>query len=156
MKKIDWTKWSAIAEILGAIAIVLTLIYLSVQTSQNTEALLSSSRQAALDADLGLLYELLDRPNLVYPGGRIAVPGSEFTEEELTQLVILGVANMRIRESLWFQYVAGAIDRRAWESYRDVLITSISDDAEMQVIWDRYSGSVDPEFRQEIESQLTE
>jgi type II secretory pathway pseudopilin PulG len=32
MNKVDWTKWSAIAEILSAIAIVVTLAYLAVQT----------------------------------------------------------------------------------------------------------------------------
>ena len=34
MKQIDWTKWSSIAEILSAIAIVVTLIYLADQTNQ--------------------------------------------------------------------------------------------------------------------------
>ena len=34
MKKIDWTKWSAIAEILSAIAIVVTLLYLADQTNE--------------------------------------------------------------------------------------------------------------------------
>jgi hypothetical protein len=35
MKKIDWTKWSAVAEILSAIAIVSTLAYLALQTEQS-------------------------------------------------------------------------------------------------------------------------
>ena len=39
MKQFDWTKSSAIAEILSAIAIVLTLAYLAIQTKQNTQAL---------------------------------------------------------------------------------------------------------------------
>lgn len=34
MKSVDWTKWSAVAEILSAIAIVLTLLYLADQTRQ--------------------------------------------------------------------------------------------------------------------------
>ena len=34
MKDVDWTKWSAIAEIFSAIAIVVTLLYLAVQTNQ--------------------------------------------------------------------------------------------------------------------------
>ena len=34
MKNVDWTKWSAVAEILSAIAIVLTLLYLADQTRQ--------------------------------------------------------------------------------------------------------------------------
>lgn len=34
MKTIDWTKWSAIAEILSAVAIVITLLYLANQTNE--------------------------------------------------------------------------------------------------------------------------
>ena len=34
MSKVDWTKWSAIAEILSALAIVVTLLYLADQTKQ--------------------------------------------------------------------------------------------------------------------------
>jgi hypothetical protein len=37
MSKVDWTKWSAIAEILSAIAIVFTLVYLAVQTQYLAE-----------------------------------------------------------------------------------------------------------------------
>ena len=37
MTKIDWTKWSAIAEVCGAVAIVATLIYLAVQTQYLAE-----------------------------------------------------------------------------------------------------------------------
>jgi len=40
VSKIDWTKWSAIAEVFSALAIVVTLVYLSVQTrylAQQTE-----------------------------------------------------------------------------------------------------------------------
>jgi len=38
MRNVDWSKYSAISQIVGSIAIVLTLIYLSIQTQQNTAA----------------------------------------------------------------------------------------------------------------------
>lgn len=37
MKDVDWTKWSAVAEILSAIAVVATLLYLAVQTQHLAE-----------------------------------------------------------------------------------------------------------------------
>ena len=42
MKSLDWTKWSAIAEIFSSVAILVTLIYLAIQTQQNTAAILGS------------------------------------------------------------------------------------------------------------------
>jgi hypothetical protein len=53
----NWTKLSAIAEIMSSVAILLTLVYLALQnqqiafqTRQNTQALEASSRQGALDS----------------------------------------------------------------------------------------------------------
>ena len=51
-------KLAALAEIIAAFAIVLTLGYLAIQTSQNTAATNSSARQASLDAELSLFYQL--------------------------------------------------------------------------------------------------
>jgi hypothetical protein len=51
MTNVEWARWSAIAEILSAIAIVITLLYLAdqtrqlrVQTEQNSAALEAQSR----------------------------------------------------------------------------------------------------------------
>ena len=55
MKKIDWTKWSAIAEVLSSVAIVATLLYLVIQTQQNAAAIQASSRQTMLMADWEVL-----------------------------------------------------------------------------------------------------
>ena len=52
MTKIDWTKWSAIAEILSAIAIVFTLVYLSTQTrylaDQTAQSIVQTQQNNAL------------------------------------------------------------------------------------------------------------
>ena len=37
MSKVDWTKWSAVAEILSAVAVVATLLYLALQTQHLAE-----------------------------------------------------------------------------------------------------------------------
>ena len=35
----NWTKWSSIAEIVSSIAILMTLIYLTLEIRQNTDAI---------------------------------------------------------------------------------------------------------------------
>ena len=64
MRTIDWNKWSSIAEILSAIAIVVTLLYLAVQTEQNTAALRSQSRQGLLESALQELPVWIEYPDL--------------------------------------------------------------------------------------------
>ncbi len=47
----NWTKLSAISEILSSVAILVTLIYLAIQTQQNADATQADTRQAILAAD---------------------------------------------------------------------------------------------------------
>ena len=60
----DWNLIIAICEIIGAIAIVVTLIYLTVQLRQNTLALKSSTWQAIQDAELQFDQFLASDPHL--------------------------------------------------------------------------------------------
>ena len=78
MNKIDWSRWSAISEIVSSAAILLTLVYLALQTQQlaiqnqqlvtqteqNTAAIEASSRQAYLNSDLQVLDGILAYPSV--------------------------------------------------------------------------------------------
>lgn len=72
------TKLSAVTEIVSSIAIVITLIYLTVQTQQNTEALHANSRQATIAADIEFLTTLMDNPEIEV---NVYLPGFNITNE---------------------------------------------------------------------------
>ena len=52
-------EWAAVAEIVGAIAVVITLIYLAVQIRGSNLETRATTAQAALDSELFLSAELL-------------------------------------------------------------------------------------------------
>ena len=60
-------KLSSLAELVSAIAIVVTLGYLVIETQQNTAAVLASVRQAMLENDLELIRMIVDYP-IVFTG----------------------------------------------------------------------------------------
>jgi hypothetical protein len=120
MKSIDWGKWSAIAEIFGAIAVLATLAYLAiqtrylaVQTEQNTVAVQASVRQEMLSTELEFLGREIEFPSLA----QIGRDGQEMTREDTTRLNAYLLSFLRIRESQWLQYQSGALDERTWQSY---------------------------------------
>jgi len=120
MKSIDWVKWSAIAEIFGAIAVLATLAYLAiqtrylaVQTEQNTVAVQASVRQEMLSTELEFLGREIEFPSLA----RIGRNGQAPTSEDRTRLNAYLLSFLRIRESQWLQYRSGALDERTWRSY---------------------------------------
>ncbi len=143
-------QYAYLAEILGVIVIVTTLIYLSVQVRQGSALLRSEARQAQVSADLDIIYKWMEFPDLqesVAKSGRLA-------HDEKVRLYYWLVAFCRIREHLWFQYRDGALDETAWKSYRNVIPWIFSAERTRRY-WADFSPNFDPEYV-EMVNQLIE
>jgi hypothetical protein len=130
----NWTKASAIAEIVSSIAIVITLFYLgaqsrqlSEQTEQNTSAVISGIRQQSLDTEVAMLLKMMDNADDA-PGGRTAAD----TRTELVYSIAL-----RIRETQWLQLQDGLLDQATWDTYKKILMLTLSRDDQMRAWWER-------------------
>jgi hypothetical protein len=106
-----------LAEIIGVIIVVVTLIYLSVQVRQGAELLRSESRQAQITNDLDGVYKFVEHPEL----GRLFCQVETPSFVEKTKLNFWIIGQMRAREHEWLQYRSGALDEETWISYRDVI-----------------------------------
>ena len=135
MSRIDWSKWSAIAEIAAAVAVVVTLVYLArqtqfvgEQTEQNTAAVRASVRQAMFANDQALALEQPD----------ITTESCVYDPAALQQRVGFGPCGtwllvlLRSRENNWFQYRDGLIDEATYSSYENAL---------WGVVFGAYNGS---------------
>ena len=107
-------KISAIAEIVSSVAIVLTLVYLTVQTQQNTSALQASVRQGMLAEETQLILSQLDYPYL----NAMNLDNQELDPNQRLQARTWITAFLRVRENHWLQYQAGVIDATTWQAYR--------------------------------------
>ena len=114
-------KLSAVAEILSSIAIVATLIYLAIQTEQNTAAIQANTRQAMLVADQAVLTLVVENPGI-----SLDYYEPELDDEDKARLGAFFSLMVRVRENNWLQYQNGSIDERTWESYRRALISTFS------------------------------
>ena len=117
-------KLSALAELVSAIAIVVTLGYLAIQTQQNTAAVQASVRQAMLQDDLDLLRMLSDYP-IMYTGRS---GDSQLSDEDLVRLHVNMLSLIRSRENQYRQYLNGVIDERSWRTYQAALPAVFSTD----------------------------
>jgi hypothetical protein len=109
----NWTAISTISELVGALAVVVTLFYVAAQIRQSTNAILANSRQTLLDADLGLISDFIDHavdPHLI--GDEV-----KSTPEDERRFTWLLVKAIRIREFAWHQYKSGHLDEKSWQSY---------------------------------------
>ena len=110
-------EWAYIAQIVGVVLVIVTLVYLAAQVKQGTQLLLSEARQVSLNTDQGGVYKFIDFPRL----GRCMSSAKTPSFDEKIQLVFWIIAQMRAREHEWLQYQSGALDGDAWLSYRDVI-----------------------------------
>lgn len=144
--------FSAIAEIIGAIAIIVTLAYLAIQTKQNTLAVQASTRQGMLDADREIILYLAANPEI---DEYFFKP--ELTDNEKRRLVSFLLAMIRTRENNWLQHRTGSIDERTWVAYRRALVGTVTRCARAKNVWKLIAPmGFDQEFVDEIERMLAE
>ena len=120
----DWEAIGAIAEVLGAIAVVATLGYPAIQIRQNTKAVRIQTYQAVMDSS----NHLGDSPaeqniDAIYRKGR-KEPGN-CSAEEWSQFVLIAGQVMNLYEGLYLHHQSGAIDDdffvNRWKTFHHIM-----------------------------------
>jgi hypothetical protein len=102
-------------EFVGAIAIVITLIYLAVQLKQNTESVRAGAYQAwvAANVDINVAFSNPFQSQMIANGN--ADP-TALTEESYGGYVMLHLAMLQMAQSVDYLYRSGSLDRELWEA----------------------------------------
>ena len=107
----------SIGELIAAVAVLITLVYLSVQVRQGNLLAKSQARQRMVEHAQSELFAQINDPSITYA----AVKDGPLTEEEQAKLSLFLTAFMRQREWEWFQYQDGVIDREVYQAYHEVI-----------------------------------
>lgn len=129
----NWEAIGAIGEILGAVGVLATLIYLSQQIRKSAEdtrnntvfavmSLLSKNRRAAMNSGIA---ELVIR----------AEKGEQLTDTETRQLVYYEQSSLQDFEAAYTQYLAGTLDEEIMGSMNARLIAFMSQDPNFDEKW---------------------
>lgn len=129
----NWEALGAIAELIGAIGVVVTLVYLAVQIRSNTRATRIASFHSTTDS--------LNQVNLLIASNReiSAMFAESFEEthdwdkEATTQWNFILLAIYRIFESAYFQRNEGLVEEQSWTRYDHSLRRSLQSKA--TVVW---------------------
>lgn len=150
-------EYALVAEIISALAIVLSLIFVGLQvrqgseeTAANTEAIRSQVRESMLNADSNILSRIMDYPYLVK--NDYEPTGSN--EEQQERAVAFFFTMVRSRENYWIQHKNGILDTDTYLSYRSAFIKYLSGSKFYLSLWERLRGAWTPGFVQEINGIL--
>ena len=144
----NWTKASAIAEITSSVAILATLLFLAIQTQQNSAAIQASVRDAGTT---DLLLSQMENPSIWAESHNLS-----YTDDQKVYFNAWLVAFFSVRESDWLNYQSGTLDERSWtgslNAIRQVMSTPM-----FRVWWGNFAADVyDDEFRQLVEGIIAE
>jgi len=108
---------ASIGNIIAAVAVVFSLLYLSRQVRQANLFAKSQVRQRMVEQTHEELYVLVNNPDLREAWRRSA----KLSAETQSKLAFFLAAAMRQREWEWFQYKDGVIERTVYCAYHEVI-----------------------------------
>ena len=146
----DWNAVSAVAEILGAVGVVVTLLYLSRQVRENTQSIRRSTTHDALESIADFNQFVASDTELVDLFWRGAGDPDQLSEEEWRRFVSLGSTLIRRFELLYLDHRSGALTDELWhaqaENIRRWMVTPGA-----QRWFDELGGHVHPDFLRFVE-----
>jgi hypothetical protein len=114
----DWNAIGAIGEILGAVAVVISLGYLATQIRSNTSALRrAASRDAVAGVNGWFASITIDDATANLFARGVEDLGSLGTDE-IARFRFIYFQLFKVIEDMHFQYEEGVLDREQWEGWR--------------------------------------
>jgi hypothetical protein len=139
---------ASLGEIVGSLAILVTLIFLAFQMRQNTRAIEASASQDAANTESNALVQLLNHPEV-----SISLTKSELTDVEVVRLFAYLSLMLRAHEQYWRQYQLGVIDAATLARYQGPLVATLSFPASRRW-WAASQTRFDPSFSARVNNLL--
>jgi len=120
------TEWSAVGEIVGAIAVVISLIYVGVQVKQNTTATRVVTTQAHVEFWNHVVSNLCQSSETASNWHLGLQDLSRLDGGQRVQFFVqLSLVN-RYYEASYLEWSSGVLDERLWGGLREMLVDSMS------------------------------
>jgi len=148
-----WATAGVIAEVVAAIAVVVSLWYLAVQLKQNTEL-----ERAALEVQLGVTWaemhdNMIQNPGLAKAYDLAESNWSELSDEDVRAYLWFVAKSFHILEGMFRQYRRGLLAEEVWEPYDRYIFGVLQ--IEAVTGWWQCDGSLtSKEFKDHVENLL--
>jgi hypothetical protein len=154
MKRLGLSELAQLAEVVAAMAVVLSLIYVGRELQSNTAAIRAASLQGVADASAEILLSTASDSAL----SRIRQVGNRdvslLTEAEAYRYHTLLRQVLLSLQNVYFQHELGVLDSRIWAGYQRVLCDMFANPG-VRDAWAVHEHILDPEFAKLVEDCMT-
>ena len=121
----NWEALGAIGEVVAAVVVALTLIYLAIQLRQSNRATHAATMQAANDSFVNINLAIISDDALLK-----AISGTENPQssEDKAKYHVIMLSMQRVRETMFMLAKAGTTDQRGWERLKPQIRSGLKND----------------------------
>ena len=146
----NWEALGAVGEVVGAVAVFATLVYLSIQLRQNTKSVRASALDASITAHFAIRQATYENPDLsaLYLKGSNS-PESLGEEEAFRYRLLLN----NVFLSFWHMFTQSRyadLPGDVWEVQKPV-IARVAGSAGGKWFWQNYKAEFEESFREEVD-----
>ena len=142
--------WGAIGELVGGIAVIITLIYLALQIRQNTSSIEAATEQSTMDHEMAMYTLVAEHPSIYRRGSQCL---SDLDADELVVFEHLMGAIMTQMYGACAQYRRKLLSESVWQTYL-LEWEDYSNLSGFQEAWKSLEKCYPPEFRQALNQSL--
>lgn len=144
---------SILAQVVGAIAVVASLVFVGIEVHQNTKSNRATTLQMNADYWLSYMTALAD-PDLSAVYSKGASAREVLTPEEFGRFFLLCRATFMGCENQHYQYRTGLIDRSAHAGYEMTIREQIAAFPGIRAMWSRVRHTYSAEFVAFMDDQI--
>lgn len=119
----NWEALSAIGQLVGAMAVVITLIYLARQLRANTQAMITSTRDSVFRELMEFNHLLAGNERLawIFQHGSKDPEWQSLKEEDRARFAALMFSLFKVFENIYLHSLNGSIESDVWEYNKQML-----------------------------------
>jgi len=148
----NWAAIGAIGEVLGAVAVVATLLYVARQLHEQGRALTTSVRDSAFQQLQEWNYQVMADPDLshLFQRGAATDDWSQFSPPERSRLIHVLYSFFKTFENIYLHTAEGSAPVEVWERNCQVFFAYATQPG-CKRYWNNRRGSLDERFVEVLE-----
>ena len=149
----NWEAIGAIGDAVGGVGVVASLVYLALQTRQNTRAVRSASFHQVADSFSAVSLAVFQDPSLVSLLTRARSDSESFTPEDTARYSFFLLTLFRRAEGMFLQSEQGTLQRESWHGIHITLENTLGSPSGHRW-WSEAAQRFDPAFRAYVEVEV--
>jgi hypothetical protein len=149
----NWEALGSIAELVGAVGVVASLLYLGKQIRQNTRSIRAATYQALAESSAASNFQFIANADLVRAVRAGFAASEPLSEDDFARYQAYLRILFRRHDSIFINYREGALSEEAWLGYWHALRENLRNPG-AQKWWQRHSEGYTRSFREAVDREI--